>query len=237
VDSGGEQAVITPGDTCLYPVGTPLRVQWGDLDTMLCALPLDRVAQAAAEQSGISPARLRFESMLPLSAAMNRFWRATMELLSQQLTAPDTPLVSPLVEQASLSMAAAAMLVTFPNTTMTQAYRPGPGQAGTAALRRAVLFIEEHAAEPVTLTEIAGAARVTGRALQYAFARQYGTSPMGYLRRTRLEQAHRELRAADPAAELTVAAVARRWGWASSGQFAAAYRRAYGRPPSQTLRS
>jgi AraC-like DNA-binding protein len=31
--------------------------------------------------------------------------------------------------------------------------------------------------------------------------------------------------------------VARQWGWASPSQFSAAYRRQFGLPPSQTLRS
>ncbi len=43
--------------------------------------------------------------------------------------------------------------------------------------------------------------------------------------------------AADPASGVTVAAVARQWGWASPSQFSAAYRRQFDLPPSQTLRS
>ena len=34
----------------------------------------------------------------------------------------------------------------------------------------------------------------------------------------------------------TVAEIARRWGWASPAQFATAYRKRYGMPPSHTLR-
>ena len=40
-----------------------------------------------------------------------------------------------------------------------------------------------------------------------------------------------------PASGVTVAALARQWGWASPSQFSAAYRRQFGLPPSQTLRS
>ena len=58
-----------------------------------------------------------------------------------------------------------------------------------------------------------------------------------YLRRVRLALAHQQLRTADPASGVTVAAVARQWGWASPSQFSAAYRRQFGLPPSQTLRS
>ena len=59
---------------------------------------------------------------------------------------------------------------------------------------------------------------------------------MTYLRRVRLERAHAELQNADPAAWDTVATIARRWGFARTDRFAAAYLAAYGRPPTRTLR-
>ena len=106
-----------------------------------------------------------------------------------------------------------------------------------AAVRRAAAFIDAHAGQPITLAGIAAAAGATGRALQYAFRRHYDTTPTGYLRQVRLEHAHRDLRDADPADGTTVAAIARTWGWASPAGFTAAYRRRYGQPPGQTLRT
>ena len=38
-------------------------------------------------------------------------------------------------------------------------------------------------------------------------------------------------------AAVTVAAVARRWGWTSPGQFTAAYQRRFGETPGRTLRT
>ena len=77
---------------------------------------------------------------------------------------------------------------------------------------------------------------VTPRALQYAFRRHHDMTVTGYLREVRLERAHRELQDGDSAAGLTVAATARRWGWANPGSFTSAYRRRYGVTPSLTLR-
>jgi transcriptional regulator GlxA family with amidase domain len=57
---------------------------------------------------------------------------------------------------------------------------------------------------------------------------------MSYLRRIRLERAHHELLAADPA-RTTVTAVASRWGFASPSRFTACYRAAFGTLPSLTL--
>jgi transcriptional regulator GlxA family with amidase domain len=120
---------------------------------------------------------------------------------------------------------------------MTPAYIPGPGRVPPAAVRRAAAFIEAHAEQPVTATEIAAVAGVTARALQYAFRRHYDTTPTGYLRRVRLERAHQQLQAADPMTGATVRDIARRWGWANPATFATAYRKHYGVSPSHTLRT
>lgn len=90
---------------------------------------------------------------------------------------------------------------------------------------------------PVSLDQVAVVAGVTGRDLESAFRRAYGTPPMGYLRQVRLERAHAQLRAADPADKLTVSSVARKWGWANPVQFADAYQQRFGVPPSHTLRA
>ncbi len=60
-------------------------------------------------------------------------------------------------------------------------------------------------------------------------------TPIAYLRRVRLERAHRDLRAADPRAGTTVAEIAARWGFAPHGRFAALYQSCYGHAPSHTL--
>ncbi|WP_084700708.1 helix-turn-helix domain-containing protein [Cryptosporangium arvum] len=77
-------------------------------------------------------------------------------------------------------------------------------------------------------------ARVSGPALRAAFREQYGTTPTGYLRRVRMDGAHRDLLAAGPA-RTTVDQVAARWGFADGARFAAYHRRHYGVPPSRTL--
>jgi transcriptional regulator GlxA family with amidase domain len=145
--------------------------------------------------------------------------------------------ISPILVQELTRLAAAALLETFPNTAITAAHIPGPGWVPPATVRRAAAFIEAHAGQPVTVAEIAAAAGVTARALQYTFPRYYGTTVTGYLRRVRLEQAHRQLQAADPTTGTTVAEIGRRWGWTSPSNFTTAYRKQYGLPPSHTLRT
>ncbi|WP_433291784.1 helix-turn-helix transcriptional regulator [Actinoplanes sp. CA-030573] len=124
----------------------------------------------------------------------------------------------------------------FPNTTMTLGYTAGPGRIVPAAIRRAVAFIDAHAAETITVDEIAAVAGLSARAQQAGFRRHLDTTPTGSLLKVRLERAHRDLQTADPATAATVAGIARRRGFPDHSRFTAAYRTAYGRLPRHTLR-
>ncbi len=115
-------------------------------------------------------------------------------------------------------------------TTSTDRHDPLRG-----TVRRAVTFIDEHAHTDITIADIAAAAYVTVRAVQLAVRSHLDTTPTAYLRRVRLEHAHRQLQAAGPATT-TITDVAYRWGFSNATRFAAYYRQAYGVPPSHTLR-
>jgi AraC-like DNA-binding protein len=203
----------------------------------LLRVPWPAVRSLAEERTSLPATDLRFEAIAPVSAERQAMWASTAKFVCAQLVTSGSTEISPLMAHELTRMAATVMLETFPNTAMTALYVPGPGWVPPDAVRRAAAFIEAHADQPVTLADIAAAAGVTGRALQSAFRRSYDTTPVGYLRQARLERAYTELRDADAAAGVTVAAVARRWGWTSPSQFAAAYQRRFGEPPSRTLRT
>lgn len=107
-----------------------------------------------------------------------------------------------------------------------------PGTA-PACVRRAEAFIRAHAAEPLRLSDIAGATDVPARTLLSAFQRFRDISPMQYLRDVRLGLAREQLRQADP--RVTVASVALDCGFLHLGRFAQAYREKFGESPSVTL--
>jgi transcriptional regulator GlxA family with amidase domain len=102
-------------------------------------------------------------------------------------------------------------------------------------LRRAVAFIQDNAQTDIGLRDIAAAVGVTPRSVQYTFRRHLGTTPLEYLRRVRLDRAHRDLQLADPSVD-TVTAIAGRWGFSHAGRFSIAYRQVFGTKPSRTLR-
>jgi transcriptional regulator GlxA family with amidase domain len=93
-------------------------------------------------------------------------------------------------------------------------------------LRRAIAFIDDNAHTGIGLTDIAEAIHLTPRAVQYMFNRHVDTTPVTYLRRVRLDLAHRDLAAADPRSD-TVTAIAARWGWAHPGRFSVVYKTIY----------
>lgn len=99
----------------------------------------------------------------------------------------------------------------------------------------AVRFIDGNAERPITAAQIAEAAGVTVRAVQIAFRRHLGSTPLEYLRSVRLARARGELLAGDPLAGATVTSVAARWHLSNSSRFAQYYRAAFGELPRQTL--
>lgn len=237
VAAGGEELRAVAGDVIMFPPGSPVAAEWTDLDAGILRLPVSSAADLAAEQVGIDPADLRFESMVPVSPRMGQYFRNVCAMVGRELVADESAAAHPLVAEEMVRTAAAAALATFPNTAMTVAHVPGPGRVAPRAVRRAAAHIEAHAGTALTLADIAAAAGVGVRALQYGFARHLGTSPRAYLHRVRLEHAHRELQAADPGNGATVAAIAASWGFAKPGRFAAEYQQVYGQLPSRTLRT
>lgn len=229
--------MVPRGGAVLIPLGVPVQVATPGYDVTAVRLPARRVRQAAEDTTGVPGARLRFHAMSPVSPAMLRYWRGVSALAAGALADENSPLDSPLLAEDLARTAATAVLHTFPNSTMTRQHQPAPGRVAPAAVRRAEAFLEEHADRPVRLAEVAAAAGTSARALQHAFRRHRGTTPLGHLRRVRLERARRELQAADPTAGVTVAAVAVRWGFATQSGFTAAYRTAFDETPSQTLRT
>ncbi|MDI6105209.1 helix-turn-helix transcriptional regulator [Actinoplanes sp. NEAU-A12] len=231
----GQRDQFAAGDAALIPLHRTLEAVWDHFTVRTIRIPLPAVTRIA-RRFGVDPANLRFDGLAAVSAQMKRHWLGTLAYLSRMCAGPDPAIGQPLLRAVAVDTVAAAVLAVFPNTTMSIDYTPGPGRVPPAAVRRAMAYIDAHADQPITVDDIAAAAGISVRGLQAAFARHGDTTPTGYLRRARLHGAHRDLQTGDPARGDTVAAIARRWGFADPGRFAVDYRTAYGQPPSRTLR-
>lgn len=233
---GSGEHVVAPGRPGLYPLGRALPMSVRELvEVRIVQLPLAALEDVARLVTDEPSFALRFDAVGPATAGLGQYWHRVSTSVHAELAHEWSAAAHPLVADQLVRSLATAALVVFPNTTMAVVHERSPGQVAPAALRRAKAFIEEHAAEPLRLGDIAAAAGASPRAVQHAFARHHGTSPLGYLRQVRLERAHRELQAADPSAGVTVAEVAGRWGFGHPGRFATRYREVYGCSPRRTL--
>jgi AraC-like DNA-binding protein len=226
----GQQAEnFGPGDTLLFaPHDLPYAGRMCEARYNITMLDPELLAQLAGQPVQLTGHR-------PVSAAAGRQVSRAIAYIRDHVLADETVADEPLVASTAAHHLAASVLHAFPHSARAEETSSDRVDAHTATLRRALAFIDDHADRPVTLAEIAEAAHVTPRALQYAFRRHLGTTPLAHLRRVRLAHAHRELAAAEPGDGSTVSEISARWGFFHPGRFATLYRETYGQAPHRTL--
>jgi AraC-like DNA-binding protein len=102
------------------------------------------------------------------------------------------------------------------------------------ALRFEALLQGQPKQGPLKMAEICAVLGVSALALSLCCEEQLGMGPAEYLRRRRMQLAHRALRHGN-ADGANVSDIARRYGFRGLGRFAADYRALYGELPSATL--
>lgn len=226
-ETRGESLRARQGDVFLLaPPDRPFTLRCEDLAVQFVQLDQAVVTDVAENRSPL------FTGYHPVSPAAARHCAGLLAYLADGVLRDEDTAASPLLVDNAARLLGAALLTTFPNTTAGgddgEVFAP-------SVLRRALAFIEMHAHEPIGLVDMANAVHVTPRTLQLAFRQRLATTPTEYLRRVRLDRAHRELLRTDPSTGVTVTAVARAWSFLHEGRFAARYRQVYGRSPRETL--
>jgi len=187
----------------------------------------DDAEELARDISGNDRLRLRVRGASPLSSSSGAHWERTFDYLlaSAEALEPEDEILTAGLRRHALW----TTLTTFDTSLRDEPSASPQSRPAPAAVRRALDFIDDNAHLPITVDDIAAAAFMSTRGLQYAFRRELDTTPADRLRRVRLEGARREIRAGckDP-----IATIARRWGFAHASRFAAAYREAFGRSPA-----
>ncbi|MEU6773710.1 helix-turn-helix transcriptional regulator [Streptomyces sp. NPDC046759] len=230
----GVEDSFGPGDVVLFaPPDLPYSGRIDHARYNITMLDPALLAQVAAGPDDSRPVRLTGHR--PRSAAAARQLSHTIVHLRDHVLADPETADQPLIAATAAQHLAASVLATFPNTAVPEPTAADRGDAHPAMLRRALAYIDDHADQPITVADIAGAAHVTVRAVQYAFRRHLDTTPLAHLRRVRLAHAHHDLAAAGPGSGHSVTAIAARWGFHHPGRFASLYRAAYQRTPHQTL--
>jgi transcriptional regulator GlxA family with amidase domain len=192
------------------------------------------LSQVADTEPGRAQQPVRITGYEPVTPQAAQQWKDTYAYVREGVLDPPETAGYPLVAADAARLLAATALAAFPNNALTDPTIEDRRDAHPATVRRAVAFIRDNAHRDISAADIAGAAQVTIRAVQLAFARHLETTPRAYLLRVRLDCARQDLLAADPARR-TVAGVAYRWGFHSPSRFAVLYRQAYGVLPSHTI--
>ena len=233
--SGGSDRYYAPGETFLaVQPGDSYTSSVDEADVQLTVIDPALPSQIADTAPGRAQVPVRFTGYEAVSAQARNRWTDTCAYLRGTMLADPMASVAPLVAASAARLLVATALVTFANNALTDPTGEDGHDSSPAMLRRAMTFIDENAYRDITVADVAAAAYVTIRAVQLAFRRHLDTTPTRYLRRVRLDHAHRQLLTADPEHE-SVTAVAYEWGFTSASRFAAYYRTAYGVSPSTTL--
>ena len=231
---GAETVNLRDGECFLLPADQPYQAALDALNIANTTISMADLQSDAAARIDQEPIEINFAR--PITPAAGRHWSQTMRYVEGMIRNSPLLVSAPLARRELSWLVNSAVLACFPNSTLDAETASYPGDT-PQPLRRALLFIDEHAGEPITLNEIASAARLSPRGVQAAFRRHLDTTPLAHLRGVRMERAHRDLQSAQPANGESVATIAARWGFIHLGRFAMAYRRRYGSSPSQTLRT
>jgi AraC-like DNA-binding protein len=102
-------------------------------------------------------------------------------------------------------------------------------------LKRAEDYICANLDKAITRDELADTTGVSIRGLNRAFQKKYGSGPMAFVGQRRLDACFTKLAGSEPEAT-TVSDVAMSYGFSHFGDFAMAYKKAFGESPSTSLR-
>ncbi|MEU4730575.1 AraC family transcriptional regulator [Streptomyces sp. NPDC023588] len=243
VPLAGDGTVTMNGKTLSSPLSIAgpeqkLSMRWShDSVNRALIIPRQIIDQALAVRLGDMPQRpVGFVPVLDDRAGPVRAWLSVVKHFAEFA---DSSLAarSPMSVQQFERLLVDGLLDAQPHV-LSEAVSGRGCAALPSAVRRAANFCAEHAGEPISVADMAQAARVGVRSLREGFRTHMATTPLAYLRSVRLDLARRDLLAVGEGhASKTVTDVALRWGFTHLGRFAGHYRKAYGETPSQTVRS
>lgn len=233
----GKESVVSDPLTASVPApDEDLVMRWG-ADNPQLIVWIDRAGleEHLSRMLGKPLARpLRFDLGMDMTQQAVRSWRNVVDLLRREVDTEGGIPAEPLAMTELQRLLFSQLLLAQPNNYSAVLHRE-PLPSAPKVIKQAVELIEAHAAEPLTVEDVAEAVGLGVRALQEGFRRFLDTTPMNHLREVRLRRVHEELRLADPA-RTNVTEVAVRWGFLHAGRFSVQYRQRFGESPSATLR-
>jgi len=219
----------------IYSVRPGIRVTASDVqDRLFLRLPASLIrGKLEATLEGQSVESIEFQPMFDQMRGAGATIRYMLDFLFDELERSDTLLTNEIAIHSFEENLALCLLLGLPHN-YTERLGRQKAAAAPGNVKRAEEFMRANAGTPLTIAEIAEAAGCGVRALQIAFHRFRGTTPMRVLQQARLEQARTEMLRRGQTQSL--ARIAAEHGFSSPTQFAQFFRRKYGVYPSQMLR-
>lgn len=225
-----------PSSGVVFTSGPPRTLRFSE-DTEGHGLVMNRhrIAEYCAKLLGYEiDGHVEFETQFRLDVPSGHSWLRLVKYTQTELADPmSLARRLPAARQQLEQMVLTGFLLSHTHNYSQQLLQP-QSPAAPYYVKRAEAYIEAHFAETLSLAEIAAQSGVSARALQNGFQNFRHMTPMAFLRRVRLQQAHRNLLAADPSLA-TVTDIAIDCGFSHMGEFASLYKRTYGVTPRETL--
>jgi AraC-like DNA-binding protein len=231
VVQGGETATYAAESGNILSPGMAADIELGDgFQGLLVGVPVSLVERALAVQCGRAVAAPRFALAVDYrgergpAAEVARLVRFLADEADRGSALVSVPAIAARLEEALVH-------------AMLQLPHDGAQPAGKVAafaldmVRRVEDYLAAHAADPVTLSELAQVAGAGIRTVQAAFHRHRGYAPMAFLRARRFDLARARLASDDVA---TIAEIAFDCGFTHLGRFSTAYRTRFGERPTDT---
>ncbi len=219
----------------LNPTRETHMIWQGGCEKLLCQISATALHQAAERLLGQSiSCPIVFDPEVQLSSPALKRWkakfRAAVAVADQQgAFGKNTHRHQALFEEEMIT----GFLMAQPST-INHILNEAKAQISSSQINRARTFILENLSDPITVAQIANAAGCSVRSLQLAFQQSFGCTPLHFLQRQRLNQAHMLFQSRTE--DILVSDIAYETGFSHLGRFAIAYREAFGCSPSETLR-
>lgn len=236
-ECGGRSVVLDAGTMGVLHPRQTTRMNWStDCKMLLLEVPRQVLEEVVGEapHSRDGALTLALPRTLPSVAA---WWQSALDMTHSLHHFGDQWLAQPRMQQAMEGFLVTSLRMLFNEPDTTPSTLAPLSTNCHRALARAIDFIQAHASDRLTVSDIASAACVSPRTLETAFRRRYDQSPLAYVRGVQLDRVHESLRTAhlrQHAAQITDIAMEN--GFNHMGRFAGYYKKRFGCTPTQTLR-
>lgn len=179
--------------------------------------------------------RINFETVFDLNSAAGRGLIRACSLLQKEWEEKNVICLSPIARRQLESYVMTSFLIAAKNPYSEKLlFDYKAKDLNEQLVRRVINYVEEHAHELPSLTDLTSYAGVSARTLQLAFKRYLNMSPMQYVQKVRLKRAHEHIIQARHTGE-KITNIAMTWGFYNPGRFSQLYKQHYGCTPKETL--